>query len=346
MDTQEGRLTDRQERILGFIVGEYIDSALPVGSQAIAERSRLGISPATIRSEMARLEEDSYLTHPHTSAGRVPTPRAYRYFVEFLMQESVLSLDVRRMIEHQFHQLDMELEEWMRLAAAVLASRARTASLVTAPKSRRPRCRRVDLVPAGEMTILLLVVLQDGAVRRRVVDLRGAWPVANLSKMADELSNVLVGLGSEEVRSTVAELGPVQRELGAHVAELMDDVEVHGSLELYRYGLAEILRQPEFAGSKNVEKVVEVLETPGRLEAILAEVALAHGGVQVVIGGEGRWPEISDFSLVVARYGPRWESPGVVGIVGPTRMSYDKNIPIVSYVAHLMSTLMPNWVTS
>ena len=336
-------MTERRAEILGFIVREYIDAAAPVSSKVIAERHTLGISPATIRNEMAYLEREGYLTHPHTSAGRVPTTGAYRYFVEHLMRETTVPADERRMIEHQFHQLDMELEEWIRLAAAVLASRASTASLVTAPRARRPQLRRLALVPVGESTVLLLVVLQDGAVKRRVVHTGASRSARALGRLAEGLNAQFLDLSGEEVRAECSHLQTIEQEIGMQVAELMDDVELHGSLELYRYGLAQMLRQPEFAEAEKAEKVVGVLESPGYLENVLAEIGVSHRGVQVIIGGEGRWPEISDFSLVVARYGLAWQSPGVVGIVGPTRMSYARNIPMVSFVADLMSTLMQGW---
>jgi heat-inducible transcriptional repressor len=142
----ESELTQRSQTVLRLVVREHIRTAAPVSSKAISERYGLGVSPATIRNDMADLEEKGYLTHPHTSAGRVPTEKGYRYFVEKLMGESQLSPDERRTISHQFHQARLELDQWMRLSAAVLAHNAQSASLVTAPKSSRCRVKHLELV--------------------------------------------------------------------------------------------------------------------------------------------------------------------------------------------------------
>ncbi len=340
------RLTERQERILDFIVRDYIDTATPVGSRAVVDREDLGVSSATVRKEMAQLEQLGYLTHPHTSAGRIPTADGYRYFVEHLMKEATLSLSEQRTIEHQFHQVDMELEQWLRLSATILASRASTASLVTAPRTGRSRLKRLELIPTSETTALLLLVLQEGTVRRRIVNLGGLGPREALRTLANDLNALLIDLDSEGVRGKAAQLRPVQEEVGEHIADLMDDVDLQHRPELYRYGFAHILRQPEFAAADKIEKVVTVLEQPGYLESILTEVGPSHPGVQIIIAGENRWPEISDFSLVLARYGLGWRVTGVVGIMGPTRMPYGRNIPMVSYMANLMSKLVRGWYTA
>jgi heat-inducible transcriptional repressor len=334
------RLTERQEKILDFIVREHIETASPVGSRAVVEKEDMGVSSATVRNEMAHLEKQGYVAQPHTSAGRVPTAKGYRYFVGYLMEESTLPLSEQRMIEHQFHQVDMELEQWMKLTATVLATRASTASLVTAPRVRRSRLKRLELVPMSETTTLLLLVLQEGTTKRRIINLGRIRSQEGLSTLAGELNAMLLDLSSQEVRAKSAQLEPVQEEVGEHVAQLMDDVDLQQGPELYRYGLAQILRQPECADTETIERVLHILEQPGYLESILTEIGLGHSGVQIVIGDEARWPEISDFSLILARYGLARQISGILGIMGPTRMPYGRNIPIVSYMAGLMSRLV------
>jgi len=169
-------LAPRREAILGIVVREYIATATPVGSRTIAQRYGLGVSPATIRNEMAHLEEAGYLTHPHTSAGRVPTVKGYRYFVERLMEEVELPLAEQRMIRHQFHQAGMGLEEWMRLSAAVLAHTARAAALVTAPRAPLCRFKHLELISLRDPLVLLILVLQDGTVKQQM--LTAAQPIA------------------------------------------------------------------------------------------------------------------------------------------------------------------------
>ncbi len=333
-------LTERQERILDLIVREYIDTATPVGSKTIVEAGDLTVSPATVRAEMAQLEQLGYLTHPHTSAGRTPTALGYRYFVEYLMRETVLSLSEQRTIEHQFHQVDRDLEQWIRLAGAILTSRSDTASLVTAPRTRRATFKRMELAHLSETNVLLVLLLRDGTTRRRIVSLPGDEFSGTLQGLAEELNAQLFDLTGPEVHALSSRLTDAKALLARHVAEVMSRADLEHDLELYRYGFANILRQPEFARAGQMEKVVAILEQPGHLESILAEIALAHSGVQVIIGGEGRWPQMTDFSLIIASYGAARRTTGVVGLMGPIRMPYGRNVPMVSYVADLMSRLV------
>lgn len=334
------RLPERQEQILDFIVREYIDTATPVSSRATVEKRDLGVSSATIRAEMARLESLGYLTHPHTSAGRMPTALGYRYFVGYLMEEMALPLSERRMIEHQFHQVDMDLEQWIRLAGAILTSRAGTASLVTSPATHRARFGRLELVQIGESSVLLLVMLRKGSTGQRIIRLESGQVPTKPQTLADDLNSLLVDLSSEEIRAKSSQWEAVQGKLAEQVAELMNDLDLAHGLELHRYGFAHILRQPEFAEAEQVEKVVGILEHPGHLESILSELGFSRPGVQVIIGGEERWPQMSDFSLVLARYGAARRTEGVLGVMGPIRMPYSTNVPMVSYMADLMSRLM------
>jgi heat-inducible transcriptional repressor len=333
-------LSQREEQILDFIIREYIDTATPVGSKTLTEHCSLGVSSATVRADMGRLEKLGYLTHPHTSAGRTPTPKGYRYFVGFLMTETALPLSERRMIEHQFHQVDRDLEQWIRLAGAILTSKTDTASLVTAPTARRPRFKRVELARLSEANVLVSIVLQDGTMRRRIVSLSASQTQDSLSTAAEELNALLGDLTAEEIKAKASRLSSTQAQLVEEIADLMARTYLPHDLELHRYGFANILRQPEFAATEKVERVVGILEEPGHLESIVAEIALARGGVQVVIGGEDRWPQMSDFSLVLARYGALRRTTGVVGLMGPLRMPYSRNVPVVSYMADLMSRLV------
>jgi len=244
------------------------------------------------------------------------------------------------MIEHQFHQVDRDIDQWIRLTGAILTSKAGTASLVTAPRTHRSRFKRLELVRVSEGNVLLSLVLQEGTMRRRIVSLEASRIPRALQRLTDELNSLLLDLSSEEVRTKSSQLKPAEEAVREHVADLMDDADLRHDLELHRYGFAHILRQPEFAKTERVKKVLGVLEEPGHLESVLAEVGLSHTGVQVIIGGEDRWPQMSDFSLVLARYGAAWQTTGVLGVMGPIRMPYSKNVPMVGYMAHLMSGLV------
>lgn len=332
-------LTVRQKTILHLVVRGYIATAIPVGSRALAGQPGLNVSSATIRHEMASLEEAGYLTHPYTSAGRMPTEKGYRYFVEHLMEERALSKEEQRMIRHQFHQVRVDLDQWLRLSVAILARSAQNAALVTAPKAARSRLKHLDLISVSESAVLLLLVFQEGSLRQEILTSAPLLEQGELSRIANELNVRLGGLTSQEIRTQLASLQGFKRRVSQHLIEVMEQVDQRRASDIYHDGVANILRQPEFAEAERVERVLGILERRTFLESLLAEVELAHGEVQILIGGEGRWREARDCSIVLARYGVAQEALGILGVLGPMRMPYERCISAVRYVANLMTDL-------
>ena len=161
-------LTERQSRILEFVISEYVESAAPVASQYIGQKYPVGASPATIRNEMAELEEQGYLNQPHTSSGRIPTDRGYRFYVQSLMQEEELSWDAQQTIRHQFHQVEHGQEAWTQLAASVLAQAVENAALVTEPRTDVCRIKHLQLVSLNDFTLLLVLVLDESRPKQPV----------------------------------------------------------------------------------------------------------------------------------------------------------------------------------
>ncbi|MCZ7571941.1 MAG: heat-inducible transcriptional repressor HrcA [Ardenticatenaceae bacterium] len=333
-------LSERQQAILGILVREYIATAQPVGSKTMVEKYGLSVSSATIRSEMAALEEMDYLTHPHTSAGRVPTEHGYRYFVERLMEQSDLPEAEQRLIRHQFHQARMDLEQWMKLAAAVLAHTTHTASLVTVPRAQLSRLKHLELIDISEALVLVIVVLSEGLVRQQMV--RQSQPPLSseqLTVVSNKLNAQLAGLNRIEIGNRSIELTLFEARVRETLVEVLERVDTRSVTELYRDGLIHILRQPEFAAADSVRQILEIIEERSLLENIAAEV-MRGGGLQVIIGGEGRWREISEVSMVMAPYGVEGRTAGMMGVVGPMRMPYGRAISTVRFVASLMSRLL------
>ncbi len=335
-------LTPRQQKILGMVIRTYIDTATPVGSKALAESGELGVSSATIRNEMAILEELGYLTHPHTSAGRVPTDKGYRYFVERLMDDIELTPEEKNMVRHQFHQARLEMSQWMQLAAAVLARLSRSAALVTAPKLEQPRLRHLELISTQSQLVLMVVVFQGGLVRQRMLSLREPITQDVLSQIADKFNKTCVGLDASSIRARMTDLADFEAEVLKLLLDLMDDSRDQALGEVYRDGLSEVLQEPEFNRSSEANALVNALEQPGFLSDVMRAPV---GTVQVVIGGEGRWRELSACSMVFARYGVEGFATGALGVLGPTRMPYGKAIGAVRYVADLMSDLVSDLYT-
>lgn len=334
-------LTARQQAILGLVVGEYTATVTPVSSKAIVEAHGLGISSATVRNEMARLEESGYLTHPHTSAGRVPTDKGYRYFVERLLGETELPLAERRMIRHQFHQVRPEMDQWLKLSASVLAQAAQSVAWITAPSVPQCLFKHLELISIRDSLALVVLVLQGGTVKQRVLTLARSLSQEKLSRMATHLNEHFDGLTADGVIAQLARLAPLEAQVGELVAEMMGRSDGRARSEVYRDGLLNILQQPEFAEGQSARQVFGLLEESSFLEAILADaLAPTGGGVQVIIGGEGPWEELNDCSLVLSRYGVSSHATGDLGVLGPTRMPYGRAISAVRYVSNLMSELI------
>ena len=349
-------LAERRGRILSLVVEEHVDSALPVGSEAIVRKYHLGVSPATIRNEMAKLEEEGYIGHPHTSAGRIPTERGYRYYVESLMEEEDLPWEQKQTILHQFHQAGREWEEWLHLAVAVLARSARNMAVVTVPRSAQCRLRHIELVSLQEVVALLVVVLEETRVRQHVLSLPEPLTQDELSEVAHRLTQLCVGLTAAQIRLTAAPLSAVEGHVVRAVLELMLTEDEAGHEEAYLEGLQHVLSQPEFSRSDKILALLEALDERNLTRAIPFR-RLADVGVKVIIGSEhlalGRpalaapragWADaMRDCSVVVARYGAPGALSGALAVLGPTRMHYPRTISTVRYVSSLMSELLESY---
>jgi heat-inducible transcriptional repressor len=330
-------LTPRQQLILGLVIREYISAAQPVGSKKI-EGYGLGVSSATIRNEMAVLEDHGYLVQPHTSAGRMPTELGYRYFVERLMRESQLPLEEQRTIRHQFHQVGVDLEQWMRLAASVLARSAHAASVVTSLKTDQCRLRHVELLSIRETMAMLIVVLEGGIVRQQMLTLDEPMSQDLLTQSANRLNDLFVGSSVLWLAANRRQVGAFEQQILDVTMQVMQQVDDQAGLNIYRDGLSNMLYQPEFEVPETARNVIHLFEDRTLLEELLTDM-LEVGGVQVIIGGEGRWNELRECSLVVSPYGVSGEAKGALGVMGPVRMPYSRAISTVRYVARLMSDL-------
>jgi heat-inducible transcriptional repressor len=331
-------LTERRSALLNLIVEEYVDTALPIGSQYIVRKHAIPVSPATVRIEMARLEEDGYISQPHTSAGRVPSDKGYRYYVEALMAEESVPLQERETIRHQFHQAERAMEQWFQLAAAVLAHSVSNFAVVTSPLSKETRLRHVQLVPLQEITALCVVVLNEARIRQQVITLRDAMDQAALTATANRVSERLSGMALPEIQALPEPASELEAQVLRSVVELMDQESVALG-DVFRDGVREVLSQPEFARSERILDLIDVLEQRTLSEAIPIR-QVGEDGVSVVIGAENSHEAMRECSVVVARYGVEGGPSGVVAVLGPTRMHYARTIPKVRYLASLLGDLM------
>lgn len=341
-------LTARQETILGLLVQEYIANKQPVGSRLLVEKFDLSMSSATVRSEMAVLEELGYLDHPHTSAGRVPTEGGYRYFVQRLIGETYLPVREQRMIRHQFHQARLDIEQWMRLSAAVLARTAHSAALVTAPHMFQSRFKHIELISTQGPVVLLVLVLGSGEVLQQMLTLAQSFSQEELSQSAIRLNSVCQGLSAPEIEVALLPLSVLEVEVGIIIRDLMGRADERVASRVYRDGLSNLFELPDPERANTISQGIRLLEERTFLEEVLrrslnmTQPFVDTGGesVRVLIAGEGRWEELKDWSMVLGRYGLSGYAVGALGVFGPTHMHYGRAISAVRYVAGLMTELM------
>ena len=334
-------LSERRSRILSFIIDDYVDSATPVGSQALVARHRLGLSSATVRNEMAALEDEGMITHPHTSAGRIPSNRGYRYYVSSLMNERDLSTQERFTILHQFHQSARELERWVELAAAVLANSMHTVGLVTQPRTIEVRLKQVQLVELSEHRALLVVVTNDAAVHQRTLEFPAPTTQEQLTRLASRLNGEFGGKTAAEF-ATAGKAEPLSGNEAIIVASvgeiLLHEQDLQAETPVVE-GIRDLLRQPEY---ENSDRMLDMLEAADerKLQQAIPVSAVEEGDVAIVIGDENHEGPYQDMSFVLAHYGPPGGAGGVIGLLGPTRLNYPDAVAHVRYVSDVLTELM------
>jgi heat-inducible transcriptional repressor len=335
-------LSERQRLILALIIHTYVETAQPVGSNALIERYKLDTSSATIRNDMVELTDAGYLRQPHTSAGRIPTEEGYRYFVRQLMGQTELPMNTRRTITHQFYQAGRDVNRWMRLAASVLAHQSQGASLVTSPRPESARFKHLSLISTHGRQVLMVIVWTGGQVRQQMLTLAEPVSQEQLSAAASHINLVCEGLDTDGIAALSGQFDALEQDVIKLTREELDRMKQVVSGEVYRDGLTNVLAEPEFAESESARKALRVLEERSMLEDLLSRTVLTSGmdDVQVLIGGEGTWEDLRDCSMVLARYGAPGLVTGALGVLGPTRMAYGRTVSTVRFVSGLLSDLV------
>jgi len=336
------QLTDRQKLILTLIIHEHIHTAQAVGSKSLVEKYDLAMSSATVRNEMVSLTEYELLRQPHTSAGRVPTEEGYRYFVGNLVQQSTLPTTIRRTISHQFYQSRQNIEQWLKLAASVLANQSQAASLVTAPRAEKAIFKHMELIATRGRQVLMVIVFMDGEIRQQFISLAEPVPQEQLSQMAGRLTELCTRGDINQVSRFRNQLDTLGQEVLDILLAEMALVEKSATGKIYLDGMTNVLSEPEFSESDEARQALHVLEERSLLENLLVSTAMSTdvGGIQVLIGGEGGWDELRQCSVVLARYGDPNSLTGSIGVLGPIRMPYDRTISTVRFVANVLSDLV------
>ena len=332
-------LTTRQKKILSLIVHEHIASADPVGSKSLVQKYGMGLSSATVRNEMAALTEAGLLRQPHTSAGRVPTEEGYRYFVRQLMNETSLPPAIRATINHQFSQMSNDIQQWMRLAASVLANRTNSASLITAPQVNQVQFKHLELIATHGRQVLAILVMEGGQIHQHILTLEEPVTQEQLSVISRKFSQLLVGQNAVLVNAFQEPLTTVEIQILAWIEDEMIRSDQLPTGDIILDGLTNVLSEPEFAGSEEARRALRLLEERSLLQDLLSQTILPDtiGGVQVLIGGEGTWDDLRQCSVILSKYGSPGMATGTIGILGPMRMSYGHSISLVRFLSGMLS---------
>jgi len=337
-------LTDRERQVLEAVIVSYVETAEPAGSRTIAKKFNLGVSAATIRNTMSDLEDRGYLYHPHTSAGRMPTDRAYRVYVDRLMAYSDLTV-------HEQDRLLRELDETtgieslLQKAAQVLGILTQELGVAVAPSFDNAVLERLQLMDVASDRILMVLILSGGAARTIFVEVNSGLPLESLDKIATVLNERLSGLTLREVRATLRErlrgirFGTTGDELLNVFVEEADSIFQGTDREESPVMLSSaqmLAEQPEFSSNTRMRTLLEITEQRDLLRQALQQ--RSEPGITVTIGGENLDPKLSTFTIVTSTY-QSGSLSGVIGVMGPTRMPYRKVVSLVEHTSRLMNNL-------
>lgn len=341
-------LSERERRVLEAVVRSYVETAEPAGSRTISRRFGIGASPATIRNTMADLEEKGFLFHPHTSAGRIPTEKAYRVYVDGLMRVEQLSVQDRERLAEDVSSGGTAIETILRRAAQSLGVLTQELGLALGPRLDQTILQRLELVRLTSEKLILVLTLRGGTVRTIFIEIRGEIADEAIAVVQQVLNERLAGHSLAEIR---ANLGARLRDAapGGDATELLNifvqegdqlfDVATPPDEETVLLGQASVLvDQPEFSSGEQMKRLIALTETRSHLAAVLRDRTQAPG-VSITIGDEHGSQLLGGLTLVTAEY-RAGSLTGVIGVIGPTRMPYEKVIALVSHTSSLVSDLL------
>jgi len=334
---------DRKLNVLRAIVEDYVATQEPVGSKALVDRHQLGVSPATVRNDMASLEEEGFITQPHTSAGRIPTDKGYRLFVDRLSSVKPLSPAEKRAITSLLEGA-VDLDDVVQRSVRLLAQLTRQVAVVQYPTLSRSTVRHVEVVPLGGSRLLLVLILSTGRVEQRVVELPAALAEDAVAEIRSKVNRAVIGErladAADKLVQLPEEFGQVGRApIAALVASLVEAMSDHRSDERVAVGGTANLARFGDGFDSSIRPMLEALEEHVVLLKLLGE-ATSSSTVTVRIGAEGPYQELATTSVVATGYGPGDEAFATLGIVGPTRMDYPGSMAAVRAVAHYVSRIL------
>lgn len=338
-------LNERKSKILQVIIQTYLETGEPVGSRTISKMSDLNLSSATIRNEMSDLEELGYIVQPHTSAGRIPSDKGYRFYVDNIMKEKEREIsDMRSFVVEHTERMEQVLKEMAKL----LAANTNYATLISAPQSHGNRLKFIQLSPVDEGQILCTVVLEGNIVKNKIIATDQFLDQEEILKLNILLNTTLNGLDTEQI--TLNLIARLKEQAGIHsgiVGDILDaiaeTINTDEDLEVYMSGAKNIFRYPELSDTQRASGLISLLEDKSELKNLLVDKSadIDDSDIKVYIGSESQVEEMEDCSVVTATYELGDGLRGAIGIVGPKRMDYEKVMDSIKTVKKQLDTMYP-----
>lgn len=334
-------LTERKSKILNQIVRDYIRAAAPVASESVARSSNLKVSPATVRSEVAELEEEGYLTRPHSSAGSVPLGKGYRIYVESvaLVRRPEFSRSVRASVRARLGEAEQEPDTWASAAAAVLSGLVGNLAIATFPKALESRVRHVEVVPLQDLLVLLIVVFGQTRLKQQLIRLHHPIEREIIQTSSRRLQNFLAGRSWREINRIEFKLSPLENQVVDTATNMLRNEDRNQYQGHFLDGLGNLLDQPEFARKDTVRSLIYGIENGTLAQAVLDEVP-DDDTVNVVIGEENRDGMLAPLGVVIGQYGIPGEAVGALGAVGPVRMEYVNAVSSVNLMVGILNEMV------
>ncbi|HEY0155982.1 MAG TPA: heat-inducible transcriptional repressor HrcA [Thermoanaerobaculia bacterium] len=341
-ELHEHDLDPRAREVLREIILQHIDSGEPIGSRTLSKCGKFQLSPASLRNVMADLEDHGLLQQPHTSAGRIPTDRGYRFFINHLMKSRALSLRDRETIEKEVGAAT-EIDQVLQHAGNLLSKMSDQVGVVFMPTLLQFAIRSMDFILVGETRIQCVIVGVNGVVVNKIIDTRFVFTRDELEKISRYITIEFAGSTLDMIRRRLIRMTEQERALHDQMLqktislgiEAVNDVAPFEH-ELYVEGAASILNKPEFADAASLRRTFLALQEKEKLVDIL-ETCLDEEGLQILIGSESDFTQVHNFSIVARRYGSTSAPLGMVGIIGPMRMEYARMAPLVDYLSRALS---------
>ena len=337
---QEIDLDPRARDVLREIIVQHISSGEPIGSRTLSKCGKFQLSPASLRNVMADLEELGFLAQPHTSAGRIPTDRGYRFFINHLMRSRALTTREREEIDEGV-KVGSEIDDVLHHASALLSKLSDQVGLVFMPTLMQFAVRSMDFIAVAEHRIMVVIVGANGVVVNKVIETRFLFTRDDLEKIGRYITGEFTGLTLDAIRRRLIRM--TEQERAQHDAMLqktialgIDAVNAPYEHDLYVEGASSILNKPEYADAASLRKTFLALQEKEKLVDIL-ETCLTAEGLQILIGSESDFTQVHNFSIVARRYGSSSAPLGMVGIIGPMRMEYARMAPLVDYLSRALS---------